>query len=123
MGKNADVLEFFIDKVRVVVDLNPFGVLLLVKSIEVEALGFVLADVVTNHDITIRPFHDAAEPMVVVAVVVLNEGVDAVEVRIETAAVDATFTGVPISLVVLNFDTVGLKAKNTVAGIVTTAVG
>ena len=107
---------------RVVVDVNPFGVLLFVKTVKVKSFRFVLADVVTNHHVTIGSFHDPAKPMVVVAVVVLNKRVNAVEVRIESAAIYPALANVSIGLVVLDLNAVGVEAENAVAGVIAAAV-
>ena len=123
LRKNADVLLPFANEVRVVVDVNSFGILLAVKSVKVETHFLVLADVVTNHHVAIGPFHDAAEPVVVVTVVVLNESVDAIEVRIESAAINLAFANISISFVVLDPDAICLEAENAVPRVVTAAVG
>jgi len=49
--------------------------------------------------------------------------VHTVEIRIETTPIDAAVTRVSVRFVVLDFDSVGAKAKNAVARVVATAIG
>ena len=111
------------DEVGVVVDVDVLRIFLSIEAVEVEPFSFVLADVVSNDDIAIGLFHDAAKPHVVVAVVVLDEGVDAVVVGIESTSIHSFFTDVAVRLVVLDSDAVGIETEDAVAGVKPTAVG
>jgi len=123
LRENAHVLHSLANEMRIVVDVNPFRISLGIKSVKVKAFGFVLADVVTNHDVAIGLFHDAAKPVVIVTVVVLNERVDAVVVGIESAAINPALANISIRFIVLDFYAICPKAKNAVAGVIATAVG
>ena len=56
------------------------------------------------------------------AVVVLDEGIDAVVIGIKTASVPYLISDIAIRFVVLDFDPVGIKAENAVSRIVSAAV-
>lgn len=116
-------MEFFSRVVGVIVDVNVGGFGVAVETIKVEAFFFVYAEVVTNDNMAIGPFHDAAEPEVIVAVIVLDEGVNAVVVGIISATVHAAFAGVSVGFVVLDFDPISGKAKDAVTSVIATAIG
>ena len=110
-------------EVRVVVDVDIPGFPALLKPVEVDARPVVLTDVVPYHHITVSPLHDAAEPQIVVAVVVLDIGIDAVVVSIKAAAVPPSFSHIPVGFVVLDSNPVSMKAKDTVSCVVSTTMG
>jgi hypothetical protein len=107
----------------VVVDVNVFGLPVLLKSIKVYALFIILADVVTYYHVTVSSLHDTAEPHIVMAVVVLNEGVHAVVIGVKAASIPTVIPHIPISFVVLDSDPVCVKTENAVSRIVSTAIG
>ena len=116
-------MELFTCVVGVVVNVNVGGFGVTVEAIKVEAFLLVDTEVVTDDNMAVGPFHDAAEPEVVVAIIILDEGVDAVVVGIKSATVFAAFTGVSVGFVVLNFDSISIKAKDAVTCIIATAIG
>ena len=122
--------EAFSDVMGVVVNMDILRTLVAVKTIEIDALMVVLADVVANDYIPSRPLHDAAEPQVVVAVVVLDIGIDAVVVGIKAPAITFPATvsvvlaaDISVGLVILDFDPTGIKTENAMAGVASTAIG
>ena len=84
----------------IVVDVNVLRFPVSLKPVEVDALAVILTDVVANDDITIASFHDSAEPHIVVAVVVLNERIDAVVIGIKTTPVLSFLAQISIRLVI-----------------------
>ncbi len=106
----------------VVVDVDVLGLSFIVKAVEVYALFVVLADVVTYYHVAVSSLHDSAEPHIVMAVVVLDEGVDAIVIGIEAASVPYLISDIAICFVVLDFDPVGIKTENAVSRIVSAAV-
>ncbi len=107
----------------VVVDVDISCFFVILKAVEVDAFFVVLADVVAYDYVSVSLFHDAAEPHVVVTVVVLNEGVDAVVVCVESSSVASIIAYVAVCFVVLDFDAVGVKAEDAVSGVVSAGVG
>ena len=108
---------------RVVVDVNVLRIKGVFETIEVNALPVVLAYVVTDDRVAVPSLHDPAEPQIVVAVVVLDKGIDAVVIGVESASIPSSFAHVSIGLVILNLDAVRVKAEDAVPRIVSTAVG
>jgi len=107
----------------VVVDVDVPGLSVLLEPVEVYTLFVVLADVVTYDNITVSSLHNAAEPHIVMAVVVLDEGIDTVVIGVIAASVAPVVANVAVRFVVLDFDPVGVKTENAVSRIVSAAVG
>jgi hypothetical protein len=108
--------------VGVIVDVNMLCRPLAFKPVEINAFPIVLADVVAYKHVACGPFHDAAEPEIVVTVVVLNISMGTVIVCIEGAPVLSTFSYVSVNLVILDLDATGVEAEYAVARAVAAAV-
>ena len=109
--------------VSIVVDVDVLSFEFLVEAVKVKSLPLVLSDIVSDHNVAIGPFHNAAKPLVVVAVVVLNERVDAVEICVKTASIHVFLAHVSVSFIVLDPNPIRIEAKDTVASVITTTVG
>ena len=122
LRENGNV-EAFAHKMGVVIDVDIAGLLGRFKSIKVDALFVILTDIVTYDHVMVSPLHDAAEPIIVVAIVVLDEGINAVVIGIIAASVYAALAYIPVRFVVLNLDPIGVETEDAVSGAISTAIG
>ena len=120
-GKDAD-MQPFAHIMGIVVNVNILRLLALFKAIEIDTLLVVLAHVVTDDYVAVLLFHDSTEPQVVVTVVILDECINTVVVGIESSAIPSSLAHVPIGLVILDLDAIGIEAEDTVPRTVATAV-
>ena len=121
-GKYADIKASAYE-MGIVVDVNISGLFVVLEAVEVDAFLVVPAEIITYYDIAVSSLHDAAEPHIVVAVVVLDEGIYTVVIGIESATVFAVIAHIAVRFVVLDLDTVGIETKDAVSGVVSAAVG
>lgn len=86
-------LQSFLYKVSVVVDTDVRSAFLPFEPVKVDSVLVVLAHVVADRHIRIRPLHDATKPEVVVAVVVLDLDTDGIEIKNAVSCIVATAVG------------------------------
>ena len=120
--ENTNV-EAFAHKMGVVIDVNVGRFLFRFKSVEVDAFSVILTDIVAYDHIVGEALHDAAEPIIVMAVVVLDEGIDAVVISIKAASVYTSLSYIAVGFVVLNFDPVRVETEDAVSGTIATTTG
>lgn len=92
-----------------------------IEAVEIDSVPVVDAEVVADGHVLIGPFHDPAEPLVVVAVVVLDVCVHGVVVGVEGASVMVSGADVAVDFVVLNPDSLCVEIENAVARVVAAA--
>ena len=122
LGKDLNV-KSSTHEMSVVVDMNVLGQLPIFEPVVVDAFLVILADVVPDNHSPVPPLHDSQKPIVVVAVVVLNERVYTVIVGVEPAAVFAARPHVPVGLIVLYLYSTCSKTIDAMTRAISAAVG
>jgi hypothetical protein len=115
-------IQILAHKMRIVVDVNIPYLSLFIKAVKVDAFLVILTNIVPYDHAPITALHDPAEPVIVVAVVVLDECIGAAIVGIKGAAIYAPLAHIAVHLIELHLDTVRVEVEQTVARAVSTAV-